>query len=194
MNRSGGTRLEKLRPDDHFLILLESDETPMHIGSLLMLDVADAQRDGAAERLRDHVVSRLARTPLLRTLHPAPLGFDSDVWVRADDVDLDRHVVIHRADRPMDDRDLHAFVEQHVMQRLDLSRPPFLVQILDPAADGEHGSRVAMYVRVHHSLADGVGFQHLLGLLSDDPDPDEPPAAPLRSIGELPSRHEWLRA
>lgn len=194
VNRSGATRLEKLRPDDHFLILLESDETPMHIGSLLVLDVPDTQRHGAAERLRDHVVSQLARTPLLRTLHPAPLGFDSDVWVRADDVDVDRHVVIHRADQPMDDRDLHAFVEQHVMQRLDLSRPPFLVQILDPVADGGHGGRVAMYVRVHHSLTDGVGFQHLLGLLSDDPEPDTPPAVPLPSIDELPSRHDWLRA
>lgn len=194
MNRSGGTRLEKLRPDDHFLILLEGDETPMHIGSLLVLDVPDAERDVAAERLRDHVISRLARTPLLRTLHPAPMGFDSDVWVRADDVDLDRHVVIHRADHPMDDRDLHAFIEEHVMQRLDLSQPPFLVQILDPIADGEHGGRIAMYVRVHHSLTDGVGFQHLLGLLSDDPDPDEPPTAPLPSVDELPTRHEWLRA
>ena len=175
VNQPGPTRLEKLRPDDHFLILLEGDETPMHIGSLLVLDVPESERAGAAERLRDHVVSRLARTPLLRTLHPAPLGFDSDVWVRADDVELDRHVVIHRAGEPMDDRALHAFVEEHVMQRLDLSQPPFLVQILDPVADGEHGGRIAMYVRVHHSLTDGVGFQHLLGLLSDDPDPDEPP-------------------
>jgi hypothetical protein len=39
VNQPGATRLEKLRPDDHFLILLEGDETPMHIGSLLVLDV-----------------------------------------------------------------------------------------------------------------------------------------------------------
>jgi diacylglycerol O-acyltransferase len=186
-------RLEKLRPDDHFLILLESDETPMHIGSLLVLDVPDPQRGGAAERLRDHVIARLSRTPLLRTLHAAPLGFDSDVWVRADHVDLDRHVVIHRAEAPMDDRALHEFVEEHVMQRLDLSLPPFLVQILDPVTDADRGGRIAMYVRVHHSLTDGVGFQHLLGLLSDDTD-EAQPTPPVPSAHELPSRHEWLRA
>jgi diacylglycerol O-acyltransferase len=187
------SRLKKLRPDDHFLILLESDETPMHIGSLLVLDVPDDQRLGSAERLRDHVIARLSRTPLLRTLHAAPLGFDSDVWVRADDVDLDQHVVIHRAGAPMDDRALHAFIEEQVMRRLDLSLPPFLVQVLDPVTDADHGGRIAMYVRVHHSVTDGVGFQHLLGLLSDDPD-DSPPTTRLPSADELPTRHEWLRA
>jgi diacylglycerol O-acyltransferase len=182
-----------LRPDDHYLIVLESDETPMHIGSLLVLHVPDHQRHGSAERLKDHLIARLDRTPLLRTLHPAPLGFDSDVWVRADDVDLDQHVVIHRADAPMDDRALHEFVEEHVMTRLDLSRPPFLAQILDPVTDAEDGGRLAVYLRVHHSLTDGVGFQHLLGLLSDDT-ADDPPTSPLPTAAELPHRHDWLRA
>ncbi len=188
-------RLEKLRPDDHFLILLDSDETPMHIGSLLVLDVPDAHRHDAADLLRGHVIDRLGCTPLLRTLHPAPLGFDSDVWVRTDDVDLDQHVVIHNATTPMDDHALHAFVEEHVMQRLDMSLPPFLVQIIHPVTDSEGGARIAMYVRVHHSVTDGVGFQHLLGLLSDDPDDpdDEQQVVRLASVTELPSRHEWLR-
>jgi diacylglycerol O-acyltransferase len=184
--------LEKLRPDDHFLVLLEGDETPMHIGSVLVLDIPESGREHAAERLREHLVGRLGRTPLLRTLHRAPLGFDSDVWVRADDIDVDRHVTIHRADAPMADRDVHAFVETHVMRRLDLTQPPFAVQIIDPVADGEHGPRIALYVRVHHALTDGVGFQHLLSALSDD---DVGDAAPqhLPARDELPSRHEWLR-
>lgn len=184
--------MEKLRPDDHFLILLEGDETPMHIGSLLVLDVPDNQREHAAEQLRDHLVARLPRTPLLRTLQRAPLGFDSDVWVRADAVDVDEHVVVHRGEHPSSDRDLHQFVENNVMQRLDLGRPPFLVQILDPVTDGLNGGRIAMYVRVHHCLTDGLGFQHLLGLLSDD-EPDEAVAADrLPTAAELPDRHAWL--
>jgi acyl-coenzyme A synthetase/AMP-(fatty) acid ligase len=44
--------LEKLRPDDHFLVLLEGDDTPIHIGSLLVLDVPGRDRDCAGERLR----------------------------------------------------------------------------------------------------------------------------------------------
>jgi hypothetical protein len=160
--------VQKLRPDDHFMILLEGDETPLHIGSLLVLHVPDELRGDAAELLRQHLLERLPHSPLMRTLCRAPLGFDSDVWIAAGDVELDRHVVLERVDRPMTDRDLNAFVETHVMRRLDLSRPPFLIQIIDPVGDGPNGARIAVYVRVHHSVADGVGFQHLLGVLSDD--------------------------
>ena len=178
--------MEKLRPDDHFLILLEGDETPMHIGSLLVLDVPDGQRDDAADRLRAHLIDRLPATPLLRRLHRAPLGFDSDVWLRADDVDIDAHIVVHRRERPFTDEDLHRFVEEQVMRRLDLAAPPFSIQILDPV----EGGRLAMYVRVHHCVADGVGFQTVLGLLSDDEAELDVAAAELSD--ELADRHQWL--
>jgi diacylglycerol O-acyltransferase len=137
----------------------------------------------------------LPHSPLLRRLHRTPLGFDSDVWVAADDVELDQHVVVERADTPMNDRDLNAFVERHVMERLDLSRPPFLIQIIDPVGDGPEGARIAMYVRVHHSVTDGVGFQHLLGVLSDDRITDAPePSGLLLGQETFPDRHDWLRA
>ncbi len=153
-----------------------------------MLDVPDDHRGDAADRLRSHLIQRLPYTPLLRELRRSPLSFDSDVWVRADDVDYDRHIVVHRSDTPLVERDLHAFVEQHVMVRLDLAGPPFLIHILDPVENG----RIAMYVRVHHCVADGVGFQTVLGLLSDDPPDPAIVLAPLPSSGELPARHEWL--
>jgi WS/DGAT/MGAT family acyltransferase len=187
--------VQKLRPDDHFLILLEGDETPMHIGSLLVLHApAAARRGDAAELLRQHLLERLPQSPLTRTLHRAPLGFDSDVWIADPDVDLDPHVVVERAVRPMSDRDLDAFVEAHVMQRLDLSRPPFLIQIIDPLTDGPEGARIAMYVRVHHSVTDGVGFQHVLGLLSDDRSAEAHEPAEWSTGEALPERHDWLRA
>jgi diacylglycerol O-acyltransferase / wax synthase len=180
--------MEKLRPDDHFLILLEGDETPMHIGSLLILDVPDDQRDVAADRLRAHLAERLPSTPLLRRLCRAPLGFDSDVWVRADDIQLDQHIVVHRRETPLAERDLHEFVEEHVMVRLDLTTLPFVIHILDPV----EGGRMGMYIRVHHCVADGVGFQTVLGLLSDEPPDPAMMPHPLPSVDELPSRHEWL--
>jgi diacylglycerol O-acyltransferase len=159
-----------------------------------MLHVPDALRGQAAELLRPHVLERLPHTPLMRTLQRAPLGFDSDVWVTPHDVELDRHVVVERTGSPMSDRDLNAFVETHVMQRLDLSHPPFSIQIIDPVTDGPEGARIAMYVRVHHSVTDGVGFQHLLGVLSDDSPADAPEPTGLLAQEALPNRHDWLRA
>lgn len=179
--------MDTLRPDDHFMVLLESDATPMHIGSLLTVEVPAAQRADAVAHLRRHLVERLPGTPLLRVLRRAPLGFDSDVWVPAPDVDLDRHVTVHPSSAALTDADLHAFVAQQVMTRLDLADPPFRVQILPDVT----GGRMALYVRVHHCVADGVGFQTILGLLSDDP-VDGPTST--ATTAALPGRHEWLRA
>ncbi len=182
--------MERLRPDDHFLILLEGDETPMHIGSLLVLQVPPEQRSGSVDRLRSHLVERLPSTPLLRRLERAPLGFDSDVWVRPDHVDLDQHIVVHQRETGYSPTDLHRFVEQHVMVRLDLRLPPFQIHVFDQVEGGD----LALYVRVHHCVADGVGFQTILGLLSDD-DPDPSVVIPeLVAAPELPDRHQWLRA
>jgi diacylglycerol O-acyltransferase len=178
--------MDKLRPDDHFMILLEGDETPMHIGALILLDVGG--RDNAAAGLRTHLVERLPHTPLVRMLQRAPLGFDSDVWLPADDVDLDEHIIVHLGDTPLRTPDLHAFIEQHVMIRLDLSRPPFVIHVLDNIESG----RLALHVKVHHCVADGVGFQTILGLLSDDPLPTGAVATSARR--PLPTRHEWLAA
>jgi len=180
-----------MRPDDHFLALLEGDETPMHIGSLLVLDVPEAEAAGAAELVRDALVERLPRTPLLRVLRRAPLGFDADVWVRPGHLDPDRHFVIHRRPdgAPWSDEDLEAFVADHVTRRLDLEQPPFLVHLLDPVENG----RLALYVKIHHCVTDGVGFQTILGLLSDEP-ATEVVVEPLGSEAELPARHDWLRS
>lgn len=183
--------MEQLRPDDHFLVLLEGDATPMHIGSLLVLDVPAELASGAAERVRDLLVERLVGTPLLRVLRRAPLGFDSDVWVQAEAIDIDHHFVIHRrADgSPWSHAELESFVADHVMRRLDLTQPPFVVHLLDPVEDG----RLALFVKVHHCVSDGVGFQTILGLLSDHP-PTDIQIPVLGHEADLPTRHDWLRA
>jgi diacylglycerol O-acyltransferase len=175
--------MQRLRPDDHFLILLEGDETPMHVGSLMTLE-----RAGTAEQLADHLIDRLPSTPLLRVLRRAPLGFDSDVWVGVDrqQIDLDHHIVIHRRRAVVSDDDLDQFVANGVMKRLDLSRPPFEFHIID----GVDGNRLAMYVKIHHSVADGIGFQTILGLLSDD----VASGSEVEDVdATVPTRHEWLR-
>ncbi len=183
--------MDTLRPDDHFLILLESDETPMHIGSLLLLDASTVDPRVAAERLRALLCERLPATPLLRILRSAPLSFDSDAWLPVDaaDIDFDQHVVIHRSDAPMTDRDLRAFVAKQVMIRLHLDRPPFAIHILPDVG----GARIAVYIKMHHCVTDGVGFQTLLGLLSDDADERGVIVADIAAQG-MPTRHEWLAA
>jgi diacylglycerol O-acyltransferase len=79
-------------------------------------------------------------------------------------------------------RDVHAFVEDRIMERLDLSRPPFRIHVLDNLQEPD---RCAVLIKVHHAVADGIGFQNLLKVLTDDR-PDMPPEPRLTPSSEAP--------
>src|SRR3546814_18176120 len=69
------------------------------------------------------------------------------------------------------------------MRRLDLSGPPFAAHLFERLAGG--GS--ALYLKMHHSVADGIGFQTILGLLSDAASP-----ATARFVhARLPEPEKW---
>jgi WS/DGAT/MGAT family acyltransferase len=175
-----GPGVRRLRPDDHFMVLAETDATPMQIGSLLYLEVPEPGGE-VFERLRDHLAGRLGYTPLLAVLREAPESYDSDVWIDVASIDLDDHV--ERVSLPMDDVCLRAFVAEKAMQRLDLAKAPFRIVIFDNLRAGQ----AAIYMCVHHSITDGVGFQTLLGLLSDE----RLPRSARRTPGAPPSPEAW---
>jgi diacylglycerol O-acyltransferase / wax synthase len=163
----------RLRPDDHFMVLTETQASPMHVGALLLLDVPAGERAGLTARLRQHYAERLPATPLLARLVEAPEGYDSDVWAEVASADWDAHIVEEAG------TDLAVEVARINLQRLDLSRPPFMAHVF-PAAG-------AVYFKMHHSLADGIGFQEVLRLLSDE----APPVPPRVADARLPSPEAW---
>jgi diacylglycerol O-acyltransferase len=165
--------VRRLRPDDHFMILTETDASPMHVGALILLDVPTGERAGLTERFRRQLGERLPGTPLLARLVEAPDGFDSPVWAEVADADLARHVVEEGDD------ELFAAVARLNLQRLDLSQPPFMAHVF-PAAG-------AVYFKMHHAVADGIGFQEVLRRLSDDCVSVEPRPGD----AEVPARDTW---
>jgi len=175
----------RMRPDDAFMLLTETDATPMHVGALLILEVPQAKKAGFYETIRNQIAERLPHTPLLVGVREAPDGYDSDVWLDLPNCDLDYHIRRVPADRDMDDAALHAFIAECIMQRLDMSKPPFEVHVLDRLT----GDRCALYMKVSHAITDGIGFQTILGMLSDE----YPPAEPRTAEGRLPSDDEWRR-
>jgi len=175
----------RMRPDDHFMMMVETDATPMHVGALLILEVPAAKKAGFYDAIRKQIAERLPHTPLLVGVREAPEGYDSDVWLDLPSCDLDYHVRRVSADRDMDDQALYAFVADCIMQRLDMSKPPFEAHVLDRLT----GDRCALYIKVHHAITDGIGFQTILGMLSDE----YPPAQPRTAEGRLPSDEEWRR-
>lgn len=162
-----------MRPDDHFMVLTETDASPMHVGALLLLEVSERERAGLTERLRKHLAERLPATPLLARLVESPEGYDADVWAEVASADMTAHVVEEAS------VNLAGAIARINLQRLDLSRPPFMAHVF-PAAG-------AVYLKMHHSLADGIGFQEVLRRLSDE----ALPVPPRSTDAELPSPGDW---
>jgi diacylglycerol O-acyltransferase len=174
--------VRRLRPDDHFMVLVETQATPMHVGALVVLDVPDEAKQHLVASVRRQLAERIWHTPLSAVLRQSPDGYDSDLWVDVDRIDFDRHVTRVPVEGAMGDDAVRAFVANRVMERLDLSLPPFHVDVFDRL----EGSRGALYFRMHHAVADGVGFQTILGLLNDGSAPTPP-----RGAGRLPQDAEW---
>lgn len=175
--------VRRLRPDDHFMILSETDASPMHVGALILLDVPADRQDDLAAAIRRQFADRLPATPLLVRLHEAPDGYDADVWADIARADLDALVAVEPHDGKWSEAELYDAVAALNMRRLDLSGPPFAAHLFERLADG--GS--AIYLKMHHSIADGIGFQTVLGLLSDA----APPATARFADARLPEPEKW---
>lgn len=175
--------VRRMRPDDHFMVLSETDASPMHVGALLVLAVPETEKAGFHGAVRRQLAERLPLTPLLARLRQSPEGHDSDVWVDDAAVDLDALIQSGQSGGTWDDPALRADIARRNMQRLDLGGPPFAAVVYDRL----EGDRCAIYVKMHHAVADGIGFQSILRLLSDA----TPAAPPRQKGGELPSDVIW---
>ena len=175
--------MERMRPYDHFMILFETDKSPMNIGGLLVFDVPENRKTEFAENLRAHLEAHVPRTVLARRLLASPEHYDTDAWFR-----MRREGALQQIRSPvfpaeLSDEELRDYVTGRGMQPLDLSRAPFEIDILSQIS----GPRCALYMKSHHCVADGVGFVSMVQMLSDQgvadlagevADIDEEPPAP----------------
>lgn len=141
--------------DDTFL-RLESRRAPLHIGMLMLFEPpADAPKDFAAklaERLRQSVKAappfnqRLVRR---RGMH---------YWQEDEDFDLAHHFVHMALPQPGRIRELLAVVSRVHCGHLDRAYPLWRVYFIEGVEDG----RIAVYLKIHHSVVDGVAGIRLL--------------------------------
>lgn len=141
--------------DDAFL-RLESRRQPLHIGMLMLFEPpADAPADFAeqlAARLRQSTRAvppfnqRLVRR---RGLH---------YWEEDDDFDLAHHFVHMSLPKPGRIRELLAVVSRVHSVHLDRAYPLWRMYLIEGLEDG----RIAVYLKIHHSVVDGVGGIRML--------------------------------
>jgi diacylglycerol O-acyltransferase len=181
-----------LSPVDATWLLLESRDTPMHVGGLWeFTPPADAPADFLKQELERMRSSRAIPSPWNLKLVQGPLvGPRVPLMRETRDVDLDYHVRHSALPQPGGQRELGVLVSRLHSHQLDLHRPLWEVHLIE----GLEGNRFAVYLKVHHALIDGVsGMRLILRALSTDPDDRNTPA--FWTVGTVEGRraHEGRR-
>jgi WS/DGAT/MGAT family acyltransferase len=172
------------------LMLGASRRWPQDIGALAILDgtgLRDPTGELRIEAVREAIASRLHLVPRLRQVISAPRrGLGGPLWVDAARFDVRDHVVVRSLPAETDDPGLLAATEQLRRERFDPSRPQWRMWFLPGLPDG----RVAMFVKLHHSIADGMAaMTTVAALLDTDPGAPVVPASPW-TPAPLPSDRE----
>jgi diacylglycerol O-acyltransferase / wax synthase len=175
--------LERLTPLDVSNLRIERRGLPMNVAALAIVEgrvLLDASEELALEPIRERIGQRLNLAPRLRQrLYRPGFGFGAPVWVDDASFDVSRHVRTRPVPAGGGEEALLAVCVELNDRPFDQAHPLWEIWLLTGAPDGH----VAMLIRFHHVLADGIAALLLLGALFD--------AAPSGSAPEAP-QHERL--
>ena len=162
--------MDRLTPLDDLFVVLERDELPMHIASLMILD-------GPApsyEELYESMEAKLHRIPRYRQrLKEVPLQLGLPVWQDDPHFQLAYHLRHTAVPAPGGHDALRTLAGRLISQRLDIHRPLWEMWLIEGLADGQF----AVLNKVHHAMIDGLSGADLMEVLLD-PDPDAPVGKP----------------
>ena len=157
----------RLNPLDTAWIFTETRATPNHVGGLLQFRLpADAPKDFMRQMMAEFRNHRTFTPPWNRRLKYAFNKNPAPVWIEDDDIDLEYHVRHAALPWPGGERELGELVGRLQSTPLDLMRPPWECTLIE----GLEGHRFAMFIKMHHSLIDGIsGMKLLQRAMSTDP-------------------------
>ena len=156
---------------DGSFLHLETEETPMHVGSVHLFDKPPGYRGDFCTDVR-HLIARNmdASVVFRRKLAPVPFNFSNPVWVEGEPADLEYHVRRVVLPAPGTQEQLEQCVAALHEKPLDRSRPLWEVHVIDGLASGQ----AAYYWKVHHAVLDGAAGIQLAKVLYDlEPIPEK---------------------
>ncbi len=156
----------RLNPLDAAWIMTETRATPNHVGGLLLFRLPEgAPRDFLRQMMAEFRNHRSFAAPWNRRLKVAFNLNPAPVWIEDDAIDLEYHVRHAALPWPGGERELGELVGRLQSTPLDLMRPPWECTIIE----GLDGHRFGLFVKMHHSLIDGIsGMKMLQRAMSTD--------------------------
>lgn len=166
-----------VNPMDLGFLLLERRNQPMHVGGLILArPPTDAGADYAQRLIADMLQFKQAEAPFNQRLQRRAGVW---CWTQDEDFDLEAHVYHLSLPEPGRIRELLALVSKLHSSLLDRSKPLWEAYVIEGVQDG----RIALYIKVHHALVDGVAAMRLMQRVTS-----EDPAAELIAPWALPPR------
>jgi diacylglycerol O-acyltransferase len=174
--------VRQLQGMDASFVALETRNSPMHIGSILVYNPETAP--GGFVRYKDILRFYESRLQLSKTVRQrlvrVPFDLDYPYWIEDPDFDLEYHVRHVALPKPGDWRQLCIQAARVFARPLDLTRPPWeftVIEGLDNVPGVAKGS-FAIVTKVHHAAIDGMSGIDLLEALHtlkpDAPAPEQP--------------------
>jgi len=189
--------MQKLSGMDASFLYIETDETPMHISSLMICEPVK-KGENPFEALKSQIAARLHEIPSFhRRLMHTPFYIDHPVWVTAEEVDLDYHIKHARLPEPGNLEQLRMLIQGLHSLTLDRDRPLWQFYIIEGVRDHAFGipkGCFAIYTKGHHACLDGGGGVSAMDIISDR-EPTPRPALPkskIRLSAEKPGFFELL--
>jgi diacylglycerol O-acyltransferase / wax synthase len=159
--------IERLNPDGQ-VMLDASRAWPQDIGALAILDGRDLFDAGGRFRLeavRHVVASRLHLVPRFRQVLRSPgRGQGAPYWADAPAFDLARHVLELHLEAPAGEAQLLEAVETLRSVRFERRHPLWAMWLITGLPD----QGVGLFVKVHHTVADGLAAMMIMASFLDD--------------------------
>lgn len=175
------------------MITADVISNPLNIGAVLILSPPPDSKPGYVDELYQGSLAGTAIDPRLRRHPHRGVGTGGGwVWEEAVEIDLHRHCLRHRLPRGSGDVALWQLIGTLHAGPLDRSRPMWMSCLID----GFDDRRFALYIKLHHTVMDGVaGLQTLVDALSPDPHRRSMPAfyADPRTRGDDATTHRHRR-
>ncbi|WP_081631486.1 wax ester/triacylglycerol synthase family O-acyltransferase [Nocardia sp. 348MFTsu5.1] len=166
----GVERMRRLSGTDSLFLAAETASWHQHVGGLTILEPGPNGLD--FDDVLRLTSERMDYAPKFKwKLQEAPLGLDRPVWV--DDPDFDIHHHVHRIGVPSPGgaKELGEVAGLLLSSQLDRNRPLWEVWMIE----GLVGGRVALLMKYHHCLLDGVAGVGLAAAMLDiEPDATAP--------------------
>ncbi len=162
--------MKQLGNQDAGFIYNETATTPMHVAGLGIYSQPPAQDRPDHNTILNYIQARIHLAPILRHKYTeVPLGLDKPYWVDDGQFDLSFHIRHIALPAPGNWQQLTETVARLHAEPIDFEHPLWEAYIIEGLNnfDGLSKNSFAIFVKIHHAIADGASGQAIFSVFND---------------------------